>query len=92
MVVGLVLVTFKKDRVKEYLFRTPKLEAISVGDLVTVEDSDDQAVVKAYVNYIDDDSDEYAMIVRAAGATTPLKKVLSRYIETKFEYNDEEDK
>lgn len=90
MVVGLVLVTFKKDRVKEYLFRTPMLASLNVGDLVTVEGSDDQAVVKAYVNYIDDDSDEYKMIVRAAGATTPLKKVLSRYIETTFEYDKEE--
>ena len=91
MVVGLVLVTFKKDRVKEYLFRTPKLECISVGDLVTVEGSDDQAVVKSCVRYIDDDSDEYEMIVRAAGASLPLKKVLSRYIETKFEYDEEDE-
>lgn len=88
MKVGLALCSFKGSD-KLYLFQAPKLANIEVGDYVKVEDTKDTAVVEKWVEWIDTDEEDYDMILAAAGATVPLKKIISKLVTVSLKYEEE---
>ena len=77
---------------KDYLFRMPAFAALDQGDSVIVEtkNGEKEAVVMATATIYGSDSDEYQMIVKAAGASLPLKRVLKRVVCHELDYHGED--
>ena len=67
------------DNDKNYLFRMPKYGNLNAGDKVVVETKkgEQEATVVASATVFDDEED-FNMILKASGATLPLKKVLKK--------------
>ena len=82
---------------KPNLFRAPAWTRLKKGDRVIVENLDGRGKAEATIQGImtvnvTEDKDDFDFILLASGATTPLKKVLSKVFLSELEYeNDEED-
>jgi hypothetical protein len=89
--IGLVLVEYQPGG-KRYLFEAPYRNTLEAGDLVEVEDGDKIAKVIAAERYLDvkTDAKSIDLIVNAAEATLPLKKVTAYYEKRIARFEDEE--
>ena len=78
---------------KNYLFRMPAYERLENGDRVVVETKhgEAEALVVGTATIYGEESDEYQMIVKAAGADLPLKKVLRKISYKELAYDEEDD-
>ena len=73
------------------LFEAPKFSGLREGDKVKVDTR--AGIVEATVLAVSPaevyDGYNYNFIITACGATKPLRKVVSKITETKFEYSEE---
>lgn len=76
---------------KNYLFQMPRYEYIEKGQKVIVDmvGGPQDAIVVSTCSTMSD-SDEFDMIMQAAGATIPLKKVLKKIREEELVYENDE--
>lgn len=76
---------------KVYLFRAPAGTYLEKGERVIVETSrgEEAATVVGSCYYTTTTSSEYSLLVIATGATTPLKRVLSRFKEIVYKEEEE---
>ena len=74
-----------------YLFQMPKYENLKEGDRVIVDTQkgEQEAVIVESATVCEDDS-EIQMIIKAAGATLPLRRVLRKIVYKEFEYEEDE--
>jgi hypothetical protein len=91
-VIGLVLVEFQPGG-KRYLFEAPSSVCIEVGSIVEVEDGDKLATVIASDSYINVTAfpEKFDLIVKAAEATLPLKRIKAIYSRRETEYEEDEE-
>ena len=74
------------------LFEAPNWSNLRKGDRIKVDTQCGviDATVVAVANAEVFDGWNYNFIITACGATKPLKKVISKIVETTFEYSEEE--
>lgn len=87
MYIDLVLCKHDKND-NNFLFYAPAWSRLEKDDEVIVDTKygESKAVVVDKVT-VDKTSEEYEFIVKATGATTPLRKVLSKVLYREFDYD-----
>ena len=88
--IGLALCRHSKSG-QGYLFRMPRYENLKEGDRVVVDTKQgEQEAEILETATVCEDEPEYRMILKAAGATLPLKRVLRKIAYRECEYEDDE--
>lgn len=85
--IDLVLCSHALPGGQKFLFQAPAFSCLEKGDRVLVDTKhgeSDAFVVSACTVRID--SDECDMILKCAGATEPIRKVIGKTVLTKFDY------
>lgn len=92
MYIDLVLAQHESSE-KPYLFKAPGFSYLEAGDEIICETKKgkNKAVVKSCITINTDiEAKAYKMILEAAGAIEPLKKVLSKVEYKDFTYTEDE--
>ena len=91
MTIGLALCSHTRNNDSKFLFQMPAYERIKAGDEVVVETSKGEkpAVVLQVANCTYGD-EEYKMIMEAAGAYEPLKRVTRKIEYREMRYDEDE--
>lgn len=89
--IDLVLCTHNKTR--KFLFQAPAFSCLEKGDKVLVDTQYGESVAEVLcVCTVREGSYQYDMILKCAGATEPIRKVIGKTVLTKFEYKEGENK
>lgn len=78
---------------KKYLFRAPELSHLQAGDAVFVETNNGiqiASVVEVYDWINADDAKLFGLLKDVSNVKYPLKRVVSKLVEMKFDYKEEE--
>lgn len=84
--ISLVAVKHKDEHNRCFLFEAPRFCGLKVGETVLVDTQygEDIGKVVAVEEYVQTNSEIYEFIIKAMGATEPLKRIVGRY--KKYEY------
>lgn len=85
--IDLVLCSHTLQGGQKFLFKAPAFSLLEKGDKVLVEtkygDRDASVMCACTVR---ENTDQYDMILKCAGATEPIRKVIGKTVLTKFDY------
>lgn len=89
--IDLVLCSHTLQGGQKFLFQAPAFSCLEKGDRVLVDTNggDRDAYVMCACT-VRENTDQYDMILKCAGATEPIRKVIGKTVLTKFDYKEGE--